>query len=116
MMMRLIDADNLKPDAQWDGFYNCYSAFSISQIDDAPTVGGWISVEDRLPEAKRPDVYGKIAFSEYVLTYTVYKDGTPWMAVDTCRVDKAEWMQVIPGDGFTVTHWMPLPEAPKEVQ
>jgi hypothetical protein len=36
--MRLIDADNLKPDAQWDGFYNCYSAFSISQIDDAPTV------------------------------------------------------------------------------
>lgn len=38
MMMRLIDADNLKPDAQWDGFYNCYSAFSISQIDDAPTV------------------------------------------------------------------------------
>jgi hypothetical protein len=38
MMMRLIDADNLKPDAQWDGFYNCYSAYSISQIDDAPTV------------------------------------------------------------------------------
>lgn len=37
-MMRLIDADNLKPDAQWDGFYNCYSAFSISQIDDASTV------------------------------------------------------------------------------
>lgn len=36
--MRLIDADNLKPDAQWDGFYNCYSAYSISQIDDAPTV------------------------------------------------------------------------------
>ena len=37
-MMRLINANNLKPDAQWDGFYNCYSAFSISQIDDAPTV------------------------------------------------------------------------------
>lgn len=37
-MMRLIDSDNLKPDAQWDGFYNCYSAYSISQIDDAPTV------------------------------------------------------------------------------
>lgn len=36
--MRLIDADNLKPDAQWDGFYNCYFAYSISQIDDAPTV------------------------------------------------------------------------------
>lgn len=36
--MRLIDANNLKPDAQWDGFYNCYSAYSISQIDDAPTV------------------------------------------------------------------------------
>lgn len=38
MIMRLIDADNLKPDAQWEFFYNCYFAFSISQIDDAPTV------------------------------------------------------------------------------
>lgn len=38
MMMRLIDADKLDPDAQWDGFYNCYFAYSISQIDDAPTV------------------------------------------------------------------------------
>jgi hypothetical protein len=38
MMMRLIDADNLKPDAQWEFFYNCYFAYSISQIDDAPTV------------------------------------------------------------------------------
>ena len=36
--MRLIDADNLKPDAQWEFFYNCYFAYSISQIDDAPTV------------------------------------------------------------------------------
>ena len=38
MIMRLIDADNLKPDAQWEFFYNCYFAYSISQIDDAPTV------------------------------------------------------------------------------
>lgn len=36
--MRLIDADNLKPDTQWEFFYNCYFAYSISQIDDAPTV------------------------------------------------------------------------------
>lgn len=36
--MRLIDADNLKPDAQWEFFFNCFFAYSISQIDDAPTV------------------------------------------------------------------------------
>ena len=37
-MMRLIDADKLVPDEQWTDFYNCYFAYSISQIDDAPTV------------------------------------------------------------------------------
>lgn len=50
-MMRLIDADNLKPDAQWEFFYNCYFAYSISQIDDAPTVQAVpIEVLDKIRE------------------------------------------------------------------
>lgn len=36
--MRLIDADKLKPNAQWSDFYNDFRAYSITQIDDAPTV------------------------------------------------------------------------------
>ena len=113
--MRPIDADALKAEIQRRRKrYKTLTGVDMAMlIDDAPTIDGWISVKDRLPEVKMSSVNGEIAFSDYVLIYKVYEDGTPWMAIDTCRVDKATWMTAIPGGGWTVTHWMPLPEPPE---
>ena len=94
--MRLIDAGAVKDiirgplcvDTDADKGYVC------ERIDQIPTVGGWISVEDRLPEPGRnllvwADGY---AFGEYL-------EGALW------RVN---------GIGMThiVTYWIPLPEPP----
>ena len=76
--------------------------------------GGWISVNDRLPEAVEEDVNGKIAFSKSVLVYLVYDNGFTYITNDKCRVDSKSWLHEIPGEGCKVTHWMPLPEPPKD--
>lgn len=87
--MRLIDADAMKKEwSMGDKCEDCpqnarrcqydvdFSRMDICEmIDEAPTVGGWISVKDRMP----PNDDTK------VMTY-----------------------------GNPITHWMPLPEPPKE--
>lgn len=66
----------------------------------------WISVEERLPETET-----------WVLCWYVDIDGDKWhtvgkllkggiWAVDIYEMDEPEY--------YTVTHWMPLPEPPKE--
>jgi hypothetical protein len=127
--MRAIDADALmesigcadavkygnRDRAQQDTSYSTMMLYEIrNEIDAQPTVGGWISVKERLPEATKPDVHGNIAFSDYVLTYQTYKDGFRWITTDACRVDRGVWLHEVPGSGCKVTHWMPLPEPPKE--
>ena len=88
-----------------------------ASADDTNVVhksGGWISVNDRLPEAVEEDVNGKIAFSKSVLVYLVYDNGFTYITNDKCRVDSKSWLHEIPGEGCKVTHWMPLPEPPKD--
>lgn len=77
-------------------------------------VNQWISVNDRLPEAVEEDVNGKIAFSKSVLVYLVYDNGFTYITNDRFRVDSKSWLHEIPGEGCKVTHWMPLPEPPKD--
>lgn len=93
--MRTIDADVLKEAFEVDGYLSPYTK---RMIDSCPTVNGWISVEDSLPEE------GKSVLVHYV-------DG--WMPV--AHLLNGKWYQ---SGGETswlsVTHWMPLPEAPKE--
>jgi hypothetical protein len=74
----------------------------------------WISVKDRLPEAVEEDVNGKTAFSDFVLVYLVCDDGFTYITNDKCRVNDKSWLHEIPGEGCKVTHWMPLPEPPKD--
>ena len=64
-----------------------------------PTVGGWISVKDRLPEK-----------NGYYLGYTC--DGIIWLYIFTANSGVFDDALGFATD--TVTHWMPLPEPQKE--
>ena len=117
-MSRLIDADALCENL---GFAkncndckigkNCtYETFSVygicTALADAPTVGGWVSVKDRLPENEQ---YVMLWTKTGVMKYAKYLDNEPhrpWITYDEDGSIRA-WDNV-------VTHWMPLPEPPKE--
>ena len=135
--MRTIDADALKimldTFATIVGFSGVYDRGQVMEcIDAAPTVatdtkvlGKWISVKDRLPEEKE-SMFAKfhdtekwsramwVKESETVLVGVAFPDGGQKVTVGRLRDGK--WSttvsQVIP---HTVTHWMPMPEPPKEV-
>ena len=110
--MRLIDADALKdnfPNARADIFENCRNCTCLDNerinqiIDSAPTIGGWISVKDRLPEDEGD-----------VIVYGVSPRGrkkTAIMNYLAFEADRPRWAL----DGiWTVLYWMPIPEPPKE--
>lgn len=62
----------------------------------------WISVEERLPDVAKK-----------VLTYNGDFVSENWLCTVASKVGRINvWAY---SDGF-VTHWMPLPKAPKEVQ
>lgn len=78
--------------------------FLLDEIDrlraevDRLKRGGWISVEERLPDEEShfivADQYGNVFYSEY-------DEGGFWL----------DWDQE---PDSVVTHWQPLPEPPKE--
>lgn len=132
--MRLVDADDLK--ALWEGMSPkamVYPASVIDSIDRQPTVpqfGEWVNTKDRLPE----NVKHKGANCETVLVKTkwgitegwynpdipcwfiiaifmYYNDSEVPNLIDFERGDIPKLVHVPDTD---VTHWMPLPEPPKE--
>ena len=107
--MRLIDANELslgkfvEPRTDWHRGWNDALDAATTQ---APTVAGWIPVTERLPES-----------GEFIVVANWDKNHTP-------RVVKANVLMVqefwgiatgFYAHGQQVTHWMPLPEPPKEV-
>ena len=130
--MRLIDADALKKDwhmgdvcetcsrsTRQCGNDYCFSRMDVcGMIDDAPTVMGWVSVRDRLPEIIPP------WNQEYVLVafYLEMDDGQK-VKTDSAVIgkynpfEKTWFIYGIVDDvkeRIRITHWMPLPEPPKE--
>ena len=68
----------------------------------------WISVEERLPEEKKE-----------VLCFYIGEDGTKWRTVGAVVsfLDGGWRLDIYYDDydcDYVVTHWMPLPEPPKE--
>lgn len=61
----------------------------------------WISVEERLPEAHKN-----------VLVYMTNPIG--WWKVEIDWMDEQGWVCSADTEWHTITHWMPLPEVPKE--
>ena len=92
---------------------------AISAVkNDMECKGKWISVDERLPEIEGDArTWGelKIRKSVRVLCACVQKSGKTFVKEGYCEVwgdsQRAYWK--IPGSIDKVTHWMPLPEAPK---
>ena len=118
--MRPIDADALKdkfPNARADVFENCRNCTCLDNeqinqiIDSAPTIGGWISVKENLPKVS----------GHYLVSCVNNKTGHRWQVSVNAEwlTSRREWYLetgncLASADGITVTHYMPLPEPPKE--
>lgn len=109
--MRLIDADVLLKQI-------CETTHTESNagllrlltglVNDAPTVGQWISVKDKLPESKPDDL-------EYPAVIIALPDGSVEMGCyyeSTCEWGAGEWFDEI----RKPIAWMALPEPPEEVK
>lgn len=121
-MSRLIDADALREQLVWckeqAGRFDTFWDDVIERVDSLPTIdgqcdacylketNGWISTNDRLPENEQ---YVMLWTKTGVMKYAKYLNDEPhrpWIAYDEYGSIRA-WDNV-------VTHWMPLPEPPKE--
>ena len=123
-MPRLIDADALLRDMEtlwdWPTVNGIQTDTALRQvmtdIRNAPTVGGWVSVKDRLPEERinplTQDFAEVICFCDF--------GGEPRRTdVRTIGFGKTLWDDAphfwrggVKMDS-RVTHWMPLPEPPE---
>jgi len=72
-------------------------AIMLDIVKKSPTVGGWISVEDELPE---------------LATLALVCDASSGKMAVARYIANNQW--VLPAFFPTVTHWATLPEAPKE--
>lgn len=137
--MRTIDADALFAEvkSRHDMYKGCtyigdkarqdeLGAF-MGDIVNAPTIGSWISVKDRLPEENEAvnivwmntepeSYYEHIKGKPFVATGVYFHGRWYWWSsivqdylaeYGSCEVDEMDKVIVI-------THWMPIPEPPKE--
>jgi hypothetical protein len=102
-MARYIDADRLIE--VFDRNLMPSVASTLKQYVDAqPTVDAapvWISVKDRLPEKFKPVIVCR-------------EDGKGQPIVEQGYKDIGDWWKVYGTRTKHVTHWMPMPEPPKE--
>ena len=98
--MRLIDGDALLEQMKHRRDYVGRPSDPVCLVEDAPTIGCWISVKDRLPES--PGKYQVAAVQAGRYRHITIVSFRGHFVMDGQR---ANWK---------VTHWMPLPELPKE--
>lgn len=120
--MRLIDADLLYQQIKEKKLYSgMVKAMLLDTIQDQPTAGDWISVKDRLPD---DGLIGKLVYDIDNGIRVCGKLATITMSngekVFTMDAELTDFLLVggfnyAPIDSIThITHWMPLPEPPKE--
>lgn len=80
----------------------------------------WISVKDKLPELTN-EFYDRKCSDDLLIAFHNDLNDEPDITIGYCREDKTTidgilWFDFIQNDGVygDVTHWMPLPEPPKE--
>ena len=99
--MRLIDADALIKDIDGDLLDGIAEVRAIEKIENAPTVGGWISVKDRMPEEHTDVLLTGIEALNNERIYAV-------------KVNDAGVWRPISAPSILWDYWMPLPKPPKE--
>lgn len=100
--MRLIDANKMREDLVWcksqSSRYDDYWDDVIERLDSQPTISGWVSVKDRVPEEDGSTLI--CTKNGRVCTARFYKHQGGWNAYA----------------GKNAAYWMPLPEPPEEVK
>lgn len=124
--MRSIDADALivEIEKRRKATKTLTGIDMVMLLKDAPTVGGWISVKDRVPE-EHPSMFYKLygtekwdramwrTESDRVLVAIKFPDGT--RTVDKGKLQDGAWRTgVSPVLPQEVTHWALWPEPPEE--
>lgn len=82
---------------------------------DLDQLGGWIPVTERLPEDDLP----KDSKKKVIKVLVAYQTSTGVWVVRTNTRQKERWYKSKNWDWAVtnpITHWMPLPEPPKEVE
>ena len=109
--MRLIDADALKEKAvhySETEYHFDHDAVQMDDIDDAPTIDAspWHRVEE--PPKEYGNYLAVVNGEVMEVTYSdiSMRDDWNW---STCDAEGFVWIR-----SESVTHWMPLPEPPKE--
>ena len=119
---RLIDADELLEFIKTHYCQNCNSYRGLlcgacstdtfmCHIETAPTVNQWISVAEQLPDNNHPVL---------VRCTNTTIGGGHVTHIGSCDMKKFWFLRTQPGlasfpvQEWQVTHWMPLPEPPKE--
>ena len=108
-MTRLIDGDELL--RRYDEEHEGPPGRARKLIEEAPTVVGWISTKDRMPE-KYLDVLVLVQYPK-VNGYTGHYVVIAWKSTDDDSWDSDDNNFNNDPEGV-VTHWMFLPEPPKE--
>lgn len=118
--MRLIDADALWHNMETADWYNNADRDEVAEplVLRSPTIGGWISVEDRLPDAAGYECLVCAVNENYNQThvFTAHTGyGEPgWWTGNVhymSRVTSPSDNRLHPA--LNVTHWMPLPTPPE---
>ena len=106
-------------------FESCVPEISHDALELLKKQPQWISVEDRMPPELHSmwfPLYGTSKWknvmwreeSDHVLVTVVFDDGTRYVSMG--RTHDGEWnTNISKVVHHTVTHWMPLPEPPEEV-
>lgn len=81
-------------------------AISEMPAANVQPVNGWISVKDRMPKIPEPDeLYYCFLVTDGIWIHMAYYTEDGWLFADSGQMKEMF---------YEVTHWMPLPERPKE--
>lgn len=115
--MRLIDAEKLEGEAICLYTYGGARYIPLDALKRAPTVElpRWIPVTERLPQEDEPP--------ETLCELFNLRHSDGYVTAGWCNRSSGKWHYIPHDDDFiatqgldsgAITHWMPLPERPKE--
>ena len=75
-------------------------------INNGVTVQEWVSVDDRLPEYSNDGFADAVLVTDGFVQHMAYFVGGKWRFAESGEIKEPMW--------YRITHWMPLPQPPKE--